>query len=65
MATLLTATIRPALISWKGELLSLANKHPELFTPSHVEARLDAIDAALLEIDGSTEVTLTPATCAA
>ena len=65
MATLPTATVRTALISWKGELLSLAVKHPEHFTASIVEARLDAIDAALLEIDGSTEVTLTPATCAA
>ena len=65
MATLPTATVRTALISWKGELLSLALKHPELFTPSHVESRLDAIDAALLAIDGSAEVTLTPATCAA
>ena len=64
-ATLPTATVRTALISWKGELLSLANKHPEHFTPSIVESRLDAIDAALLAIDGSTEVTLTPATCAA
>ena len=64
MATLPTATVRTALISWKGELLSLAVKHPEHFTASVVESRLDAIDAALLAIDGSTTVNLTPATCA-
>ena len=63
-ATLPTSEIRTALISWKGELLSLAVKHPELFTASIVEARLDAMDAALLAIDGSATVTLTPATCA-
>ena len=64
MATLPTSEIRTALISWKGELLSLAVNHPELFTASIVEARLDALDAALLAIDGSTTVTLTPATSA-
>ena len=64
-ATLPTATVRTALISWKGELLSLAVKNPELFTASIVEARLDAIDAALQAIDGSTTVNLTPAACAA
>lgn len=64
-ATLPTATVRTALISWKGELLSLAVNHPEHFTASIVESRLDAIDAALLAIDGSETVTLTPAACAA
>jgi len=63
MATLPTATIRTALISWKGELLSLAVNHPEHFTASIVEARLDAIDVALMELDGSTEVTLIPRQC--
>ena len=65
MATLPTSEIRTALISWKGELLKLAVDFPEHFTASIVEARLDAMDAALLAIDGSTTVTLTPATCAA
>jgi hypothetical protein len=64
MATLPTSEIRTALISWKGELLKLAVDFPEHFTASIVEARLDAMDAALLAIDGSTTVTLTPATCA-
>jgi len=63
MATLPTATIRTALISWKGELLSLAVNHPEHFTPSIVESRLDAIEVALMELDGSTEVTLIPRQC--
>ena len=64
-ATLPTATVRTALISWKGELLSLSVKNPELFTASIVEARLDAIDVALQAIDGSTTVNLTPATSTA
>jgi len=63
MATLPTRTIRTALISWKGELLSLAVNHPEHFTASIVEARLDAIDVALMELEGSTEVTLIPRQC--
>ena len=59
-AILHTPDLRLALNSWKGELLSLAVKFPENFAAADVEARLARIDAALLAIDGSVTVTVTP-----
>jgi hypothetical protein len=59
-AILSTSDLRLSLISWKSELMSLAVKFPENFDAAIVERRLARIDAALLAIDGSVSVTLTP-----
>jgi len=57
-ATIPTPTLRLALVSWKGEILHLSTKYPELYPD--IDARLDVLDAALLAIDCSSTVTLMP-----
>ena len=57
-ATIPTPTLRLALVSWKGEILQLSTKYPELYPD--IDARLDVLDAALLAIDCSSTVTLMP-----
>ena len=57
-ATIPTPTLRLALVSWRGEVLQLSTKYPELYPD--IDARLDVLDAALLAIDTSSTVTLMP-----
>ena len=57
-ATIPTPTLRLALVSWRGEVLQLSTKYPELYPD--IDARLDILDAALLAIDTSSTVTLIP-----
>jgi hypothetical protein len=57
-ATIPTPTLRLALVSWKGEILQLSTKYPELYPD--IDARLDVLDAALMAIDTSSTVTLMP-----
>jgi hypothetical protein len=59
-ATLATSEVRLALVSWKSELISLANKFPEHFPSDDIDARLLALEAALLAIDTSKVVSLIP-----
>ena len=55
-------TIRTALITYRGELLSLATKYPDQF--KDCGATIDKIDDVLLSIEGNiTAVNITPATC--
>ena len=55
-------TIRTALITYRGELLSLATKYPDQF--KDCGATIDKIDDVLLSIEGNiTAVTITPAAC--
>jgi hypothetical protein len=55
-------TIRTALITYRGELLSLATKYPDQFRDCG--ATIDKIDDVLLSIEGNiTAVNITPATC--
>jgi hypothetical protein len=61
-ATLNTAELRLALVTWRSELLSLGNKYPENFPYPTQSNRLEALDAALLAIDGSFTVKLSQAT---
>jgi hypothetical protein len=56
-----TPDLRLALVSWRSELLSLGNKFPEHFPVVELEERLAALDAALLAIDTSSTVRLSPA----
>ena len=60
-ATLNTAELRLALVTWRSELLSLGNKYPENFPYPTLSNRLEALDAALLAIDTSFTVKLSPA----
>ena len=59
-ATLNTAELRLALVTWRSELLSLGNKYPENFPYPTLSNRLEALDAALLAIDTSFTVKLVP-----
>jgi len=59
-ATLPTSEVRLALVSWKSELIHLANKFPEHFPSDDIDARLLAIESALLAIDTSKVVSLMP-----
>ena len=55
-------TIRTALITYRGELLSLATKYPDQF--KDCGATIDKIDDVLLSIEGNiSAVNITPATC--
>ena len=60
---MIAATIvRTALITYRGELLSLATKYPDQF--KDCGATIDKIDDVLLSIEGNiTAVAITPATC--
>ena len=60
---MIAATIvRTALITYRGELLSLATKYPDQF--KDCGATIDKIDDVLLSIEGNTTaVTITPAAC--
>ena len=60
---MIAATIvRTALITYRGELLSLATKYPDQF--KDCGATIDKIDDVLLSIEGNiTAVNITPATC--
>ncbi len=54
--------VRTALITYRGELLSLATKYPDQF--KDCGATIDKIDDVLLSIEGNiTAVNITPATC--
>jgi hypothetical protein len=57
-ATIPTPTLRLALVSWRGEILQLSTKYPELYPD--IWDRLDVLDSALLAIDTSTSVELVP-----
>ena len=60
---MIAATIvRTALITYRGELLSLATKYPDQF--KDCDATIDKIDNVLLSIEGNIiAVNITPATC--
>lgn len=60
---MIAATIvRTALITYRGELLSLSTKYPDQFRDCG--ATIDKIDDVLLSIEGNiTAVDITPATC--
>ena len=60
---MIAATIvRTALITYRGELLSLATKYPDQFRDCGTT--IDKIDDVLLSIEGNiTAVTITPAAC--
>ena len=60
-AVLNTPDLRLALVTWRAELLSLGTKYPENFPHTELSNRLADLDAALLAIDTSTTVTLSPA----
>ena len=57
-----SSIVRTALITYRGELLSLATKYPDQF--KDCGATIDKIDDVLLSIEGNiTAVDITPATC--
>ena len=60
IGTLPTSEVRLALVTWKSELISLANKFPEHFPSDDIDARLLALESALLAIDTSKAVALVP-----
>lgn len=61
-ATLRATTLRTALITYRGELLSLSIKYPQQF--GHCGTTIDEIDDVLLAIEGNiNSVNITPSTC--
>lgn len=60
---MIAATIvRTALITYRGELLSLSTKYPDQF--KDCDATINKIDDVLLSIEGNiTAVNITPAAC--
>ena len=59
-AKLHTPDLRLALVSWRSELLSLANEFPDIYPEADLNRRIAELDNALLAIDTSVLVSLVP-----